>query len=246
MDDMDDPHLERYAADVVKSIDAGLPVPAYVGGWNVGVIYGYEGDGSTALARGYFGGDDPQSVPLKDMPPFLVFLGGYAEPPGDVAVLRRSLEIAVKHWREDAGAWGETNYQHGKAVYERWLAALDDVESIPDDQMSGFRHVSMWTYETLFNAREAAGKFLRSQASVVDGDARNAINRAATLYEEEHALLMASIETDGARMHRFNGTELEDWTREGLARERGVLARCAELEEQAVTELEQALAAMAP
>jgi hypothetical protein len=241
---MDNPHLERYASDVVESIDAGLPVPAYVGGWNVGVIYGYEGDGSTALARGYFGREDPQSVPLKDMPPFLVFLAGYDDPPAARAVLRRTLEVATQHWREDGGAWGETKYMHGKAVYDRWLAALDDVESIAEDDLPGFRHVSMWTYETLFNAREAAGKFLRSQAPLLDGEARDALTRAAELYEEEHALLMESLDQEGALMHRFGGVEADGWTREGVARERGVLARAAELEEQAITAIEQALAAM--
>ncbi|MBT5536096.1 hypothetical protein HOK31_23695 [Candidatus Poribacteria bacterium] len=191
--DMDNPHIERYAAGVVESIEAGLPVPAYVGGWNVGVIYGYEGDGSTTLARGYFGGEDPRSVALKDMPPFFVFLGGYDDPPADMDVLRRTLEIAVEHWREDGGAWNETKYVHGKAAYDRWLAALDDVDSIPVDDLAGFRHVSMWTYETLFNAREAAGQFLRSQAPVLDGEARDAVTRAADFYEEEHALLMESL-----------------------------------------------------
>ncbi len=50
---------------------------------------------------------------------------------------------------------GNRHYTHGKAVYDRWLAALDG------DDLRSYRDVSVWTYETLFNAREAAGKFLR-------------------------------------------------------------------------------------
>ncbi|MBT3266362.1 hypothetical protein HN371_04365 [Candidatus Poribacteria bacterium] len=45
-------------------------------------------------------------------------------------------------------------------------------------------------------------------------------------------------------MNRFGGVEADGWAREGLARERAVLAHAAALEEQAITAIEQALAAM--
>lgn len=242
--DMTEPHVERYTDDIVASIDAGLPLLAYDASWNVGVLIGYEDAGAATLMRVYDGGDDLQSTPTEDMLPYLVILDDHDDPPPPLEVLRRTLETAVSHWNDDGGTWGETDYQHGKAVYERWIAALGDVESIDPDGLPGYRQVSIWTYQTLCNAREAASKFLRSQAPILNGAARDALVLAATLYEEEHVLLLAGQEREHALMSHTSGSNASDWTREGVEPARETLRQAAELEEQAVVAIERTLAAM--
>jgi hypothetical protein len=114
------------------------------------------------------------------------------------------------------------------------------MDGIPSEEREEFRHVSLWTYESLLDARREAAAYLRRAADTLTGDARATVARASDIYQAEHDLLMESMNREGALMHRTHGPGVEAWTQEGLARERAVLAQAAEMEASAIAEITRA------
>ena len=91
----------------------------------------------------------------------------------------------------------------------------------------------------------AAVRFLKDSAAVLEGKAAEAVNRAAALYEQEARLLASVFETKDAFLGGWSGKDIKAWTDEVRQREQEVLSQGREIGSAAVSEIEQALAAVA-
>ncbi|MAF10422.1 hypothetical protein CMK11_08220 [Candidatus Poribacteria bacterium] len=241
-DDWANPDVGRYASRITAAVNAGLPVVTYAGALNCATIYGYTDDGEQLYIRSYFNQAEPVAWDMEKVGPMLEFLEGHTEAMEPRAAVATSLSIAVDHWRVEHGAWDVGRYLYGEAAYDRWFAYLDDMDGIPSEELEEFRHVSLWTYESLLDARREAAAYLGRAADTLTGDARATVARASDVYQAEHDLLMESMSREGALMHRTHGPGIAAWTSEGLARERAVLAQAAEMEASAIAELTRAVA----
>jgi hypothetical protein len=72
-------------------------------------------------------------------------------------------------------------------------------------------------------------------------DGREAVLRAAALYQQEAELVAPSFDGDTFFFGPWTGKGFADWTPEVRAREVEVLKQCRELEQQVVAEIESAL-----
>ncbi len=66
-------------AEIVASIDRGVPAVVYDQGWNPAVAYGYEDSGRQLIVSDYSGGDVPKDV--ASLPPFALTVESFFGPP---------------------------------------------------------------------------------------------------------------------------------------------------------------------
>jgi len=86
--------------------------------------------------------------------------------------------------------------------------------------------------------------FLKSHAGAFEGRARDAVQRATAAYEKESGLLGSCFGTMNAFFGLWSGKKVQDWTPAVREIEREVLAKALKIEAAAITELENAPAAM--
>ncbi len=220
------------AKRIVASIDAGQPVVCYPGNYNVGLIYGYRDAGATVLAYDYMS-PDPIALPTEKLGPLFTYLGDFTKPPSLREALTSSLRMAVANWRREKGDGGlpDREYWYGEAAFAAWIRDLGRFDALtPDDRASLFS-LDPWVFTSLIDARRAAATFLREWSIVLDGEPREAMRRAAGLYEDEARALSAFLP------ERKPIAKLEDWTEESRRKEMDVLTQARGLEASAIAEL---------
>jgi hypothetical protein len=238
----EDPRMERFAPDIVASLDAGRPVLAYGEALNMAVVYGYEEGGKTLLLRDYSKGDARFAVPASKLGPFLIFLRDPAEPLPARDGLREALGVAVRNWHREPLVAEKGPYWYGDSALAKWAEDLSQVDPLTQDQKENLFFVSSWNFKSLFDARQAAVSFLEDGASILEGDGRRALERAAGLYEQEVEFLRPPLEKTEV-FFCLGGKPLKDWSRDVRQREGEILSQCREREGAAVGEIESALAA---
>ena len=97
---------------------------------------------------------------------------------------------------------------------------------------------------SLFDARLSAVQFLEGQADRLEGEASEALARAAEPYDQERKLPGQTMQAKDAFLGPWSGKEMTDWTDEVRAREQEVLSEAREIETLAVAQLERALATL--
>lgn len=236
--------MKALAPDLVAYINAGLPVVGYSNDWNCGVCFGYEEEAQTFLWWDYFRGGEPMRLPAaKPGGPWLLFPAGYGQPPSPRENLLAALKLAVRHWRRDMGPNPDGAYWYGDAAYVQWRDDLGRAAEFPEKVQADLFFADWWVFETLADARMQAGPYLRDAAPLLEGPAREALTRAAALYEEEAGLLGRYYSHESELFPGpWTGMTIKDWTAVVRAREIEVLGKCRELERRAVEEMEKALA----
>lgn len=237
------PHMERYKADIVASIDAGKPVPAYPGGLNVGVIFGYEDGGKTFLIRDYFKGDEVLRQPAEKIGPMLIILQERGEALSRRGALIQAMRIAVTNWSRAVVRGEKGGYYYGDEAMARWIEDLAGHDKWDEEQRKGLFFANWWNYEALADARKSAAEFLGARTDVLSGPAADAVKRAAETYAKEAKLLGPVCDKRGVFFGPWSGKKQEDWTAAVRQREQAVLAEARKLEASAVAEMAKALAA---
>jgi len=229
------PNMGRFAQDVVKSINAGLPVLGYDKNWNIAVIKCYEDGGNTVLMQTY-GHPDTVKQSLDDLPGFLVLFRdfGKALPPKEM--LLHSLRIAVGNWDRPKGLgdhMGRGEYEYGFRAFKHWAEDLGRYDEWTEKERESLFFVSWWCFCSLADARLAAVRFLRDRLDVMPG-----LERVIALYEEEINLIAPpSFERKEVFFGPWSGKSIADWTPEVRRKEQDLLLQAMEIEERAITEI---------
>jgi len=235
---------DRLRKRIVASIDAGRPVAAYPPIWNVGVVYGYEDGGKTLWVSDYMGKEHPVRVPIEKLGPLHVYLGDYVQPPALREALIEALRLAVGNWRRkrhDGGLKGR-EYFYGDAAFAAWIKDLRNYDKLSAKTQAAMSGVDPFVYVSLHDARRAARAFLNEWSGLLDGEARQALEKASELYEEEIKVLQPLLA--GKQAACENGPqENKASLREVRLREIEVLTKARKTEASAITQMEKALAA---
>ena len=228
--------VARVTADIVAAINSGRPVLAYEPNLNMDVVFGYEDGGKVLLLRDYFKPDEPLRLPPSKLGFLIIFIGDHAggQPRRDAII--EGLKAGARNWRRVRFAEGPGEYWYGDAALERWLSDIGEAGGMSAEEQRLLCGVSWWAFSTMHDARRAAVGFLGEAASALGGEAAAALTRAARLYQQEADLLASAFEKRDA----FPASA-ENWTPEMRQREQEMLSRAREIEEAAVTEIEQAL-----
>jgi hypothetical protein len=236
--------LERFAPDIVASLNDGLPVLAYGRELNMAVIFGYEEGGKTMLLRDYFTGDTPLRKAPNEFEMFLLFPGEHTESlaPREAAI--EGWKTAVRNWHRRHDPLEEVRgYWYGDIALAKWREDLGLVDELSNKERELLFMVNWWCFDVLQDARCAAGTFLQDNADLLEGESRDALKRAAAIYAQEGAYLGRCFCEKSAFFGPWSGKSISDWTPEVQQREQDVLAEARRLEADAIAEIEKALCA---
>ncbi len=163
-------------------IDKGIPVVAIdvvkVADW--GVVTGYQN--GKLICRSYWDKGDEYSVAEKD--PWIILKIEKAGPaPPKIDSIRDSLKLAVDLSRKKE----IDHYANGLAAYDAWVKDLENEDSFKGMDEATFMHywhVNGWVYDSLFDARVAATRYLQSVKEEFSGKEKAAITDAAQRFED--------------------------------------------------------------
>jgi RNA polymerase sigma factor (sigma-70 family) len=245
----DRPNRVETLARVISSIDAGRPVLGYLSpAFDVAVIYGYDMPADSFFVRDYYDQADTRPLrPATRLGGFFVFMGEPTSPPATPRdAIVAGIRAAIHNWtRNDRPAFDEDagEFIYGPAAYQAWIEDLQSADTLTDDQKKLLFDTSNWTLNCLNDARWAACRYLRESAvHFDDADIRNALIRAAGLYEQ-HARATGGP-TWGERtvfLGPWSGKTVADWTAEIRLREIGLLQQAMVFDAQAIEQLRAAL-----
>ena len=225
--------MERFAPEIVASIDKGVPVLGYDEGYNMAVICGYEDEGRTVLVRDYSRGDQTSRIEIGKLPPFLLFLTEYIGAASREDVLKMALEIAVKNFSRVDDSITDVNaigaYHYGKYALTKWVEDIAHYDDYSQEERELLYCVSSWNARSLRDARMAASSFLRQNLDLAD------LASAADLYSQEASLLYRAIVELKEAFHGHGfGKSIADWTPEVRQREIDLLNQALQIEAEAV------------
>ncbi len=176
---------EKVRAEIVASIDRGVPVLAIdlrvVPEW--GVICGYSDDGKTLWCRTYFDENAADYAQAEKWPFIILFFGAKQTPLSAEESLRQSLGIYV----EEMNITERRGYRVGYQAYEAWCSGLED-----DARFAGMQGAELlrWVgtnhfcYLSLVDARRAGAAYLESCLGLMSGEAAGHLSRAAQIYSQ--------------------------------------------------------------
>ena len=240
-----EPDMSRFAPEIIASINAGKPVPAYDDRLDMAVIYGYRDDGKTLLFRDYHQGEKPHALPIAKLGWLWIFLGEFTGGLTRYEALAKAMEMASHNWRRGTGREGPEEYWYGQAALEKWLEDIADCDKFSEDERAQLFSTSWWNFITLVDARKAAVAFINDNADLLSEPSRKAFKQAAVFYRKE----IDSIKSDEfSRNDCFlgpgRGKGIESWSPDVRARECRLLSEILDLESSAIAEIERALNAI--
>lgn len=237
--------LERFAPDIVRTIDAGLPVLAYDPELNMGVIAGYEDEGRTVLMRTYTSGEDVLSLPLAELKMAATFLGERREPLTMAEAALYGIRLGIRQFRRrhDPPDNDVRGYWHGPLALSRWAKDIAAYDQWDEAERRLLFFVSWWNFDVLADARGHAGPWLRMVAPLLPAASQDALVRAAGMYEEEARVLSRSFTHRDAFLGPWSGGSTEGWTEDVRAREQEILHQAVGLETEAIDALDEAVTA---
>jgi DNA-binding transcriptional ArsR family regulator len=165
-----------------EEIDRGMPVVAIdlvqVADW--GIITGYQND--KLLCRSYYDKGDEYSIAEKE--PWIILKIEKAGPaPPKTGSIRESIKLAVDlSMKKEIG-----HYANGLAAYDVWAKDLENepmFSKMDDATFRHYWHVNGWVYDSLFNARGAATRYLQTIREEFSGREKQAIIDAAQRFED--------------------------------------------------------------
>jgi DNA-binding transcriptional ArsR family regulator len=165
-----------------EEIDKGMPVLAIdlvqVADW--GIVTGYQND--KLLCRSYFDKGDEYSIAEKE--PWIILKIEKAGPaPPKTSSIRESVKLAVDlSARKEIG-----HYANGLAAYDVWARDLENetlFSKMDDATFRHYWHVNGWVYDSLYDARVAAGRYLQKIGEEFSGGEKQVISDAAQRFED--------------------------------------------------------------
>ena len=134
-------------------------------------------------------------------------------------------------------------YVWGELALQSWQKDLARAATLSEDQQKQLFFADWWNYEAFQDARTRAAAFLKDEAPNLGDKGRDAVLRAAALYEQEGKLLVAQIQKPEGFLGPWSGKGFADWTPAVREREQQILAQALGLEQQAIAEIEASLKA---
>jgi hypothetical protein len=225
---------------IVAEIDAGRPVLAYPPIWNVGLIHGYEDGGKTLLVDDYMVEEKPSRLPIEKLGGLFTYLGEHRTAPPAKKALKAALQTAVRNWQRERhhGGLEDREYWYGEGAFGAWIADLRNFDSLDDGTKKAMLGIDPWNYTVLYDSRKAAVSFLKDWGTVLDGEAREALERTAELYEREATALEPLVQEKRA------DAEVQDWSADSRQKQIDVLTEARDIEAKAIAELEKALGSL--
>jgi transcriptional regulator with XRE-family HTH domain len=176
---------EKVRAEIVESVDRGVPVLAIdlrvAPEW--GVIAGYSDGGKTLWGRTYFDEGTENYLKAEQWPFILLFFGKRGAPLPARESLLQSLSIFV----EEMNIPERRGYAMGYQAYAAWSGGLADetrFESLDEDSFRRLMAVNHFCYLALADARRAGSAYLDSCAHLLDGEAAQRLETASALYRQ--------------------------------------------------------------
>jgi DNA-binding transcriptional ArsR family regulator len=165
-----------------EEIDKDIPVVAIdlvqVADW--GVVTGYQN--GKLLCRSYWDKGDEYSVAEKD--PWAILRIEKAKPiPPRITSIRESIKLAVELSEKKE----IDHYANGLAAYDAWIKDLENEMSFSKMDEATFMHywhVNGWVYDSLFDARLAASRYLQTVKEEFSGKEKDVIGDAAQRFED--------------------------------------------------------------
>jgi len=203
------------------------------------VVFGYEDRGKILLLRDYFKPDEPLRLPPAKLGFLILLLGEHGDGMSRREAAIEGLKMAVHNWRRERAKSGPGEYWYGDAALARWIEDLGEVDTFTEDEKKSLFFTSWWNCDQMRDARHAAASFLRDSAALLGEGAREPLQRAAALYEQEAAILDAAV-TNGDAFPEDSGHRSAEMHR----REQQVLTQAREMSAAAIAEIEKALACL--
>ena len=223
---------------IMASIDAGKPVITYPPVWNPAVVCGYEDGGRTVLVNDYTKAELLSPLPIEQLGPMRHYIGEFRKPPALRDALLEALRLAVTHWTRERhhGGLGDREYWYGRAAFDAWIGDLRGFDKLSPEAQRGLKGIDPWNTLSLADARRAATGFLKEWGLVLDGDAREAVDQARELYEQEVKALEPLVEA--------KRSATKDWSEAARTREAEALTKARGLEAEAIAQIEKAIASV--
>ena len=229
---------------VRTNLDRGYPILAMPLQMDLGVILGYEGDGSTLLVADYWASEFPARVAITDMLQVGCFLDRVQAPAPRPRAVRAGLGLAVTRFREgvvDPDPITGASYYYGSAGFERWAADLESAPQLSAEQRQNLFHVSSWTFSGFHQGRSKhAAAYLHRAAPHFGASGSAHVLEAAGLYDQVRERL-GSWDTSDPLFGMVKQKPLSSWTDDVRRREIELLRDVCELEQRAMAALERAL-----
>jgi hypothetical protein len=238
------PEMERFTEDIRKTLDRGMPVLIYPPDLNIAVAYGYDEEGRVLLLRDHMHGERERRLPVKELGFLLGFLNDLGEGLPPAETLRHVLRMAVHNWRRGTGNNGANVYLYGITALRRWSDDLLRAQTLNEEDCRKLFFLSWLNFATIADARATAISFLGAQGKTADEIVKAPLERARALYAKEDAFLGGVFGAKDAFLGPWSRKKFEDWTEEVRQRERGILDGIHTYEREAVSALEEALAAL--
>jgi hypothetical protein len=142
-------------------------------------------------------------------------------------------------------ARGAGRVRYGPSAYEAWIGLLQRGGELKHKDRLDLFGCSWWCYSSLLDARRAAVAFLHEHATQREGSARQALQRAADLYQQVlDTLKSTAFAGQDFFLSPHADKALERWTPDVRQREISCLRNATELDEAAVAEIEKGLSAL--
>jgi hypothetical protein len=176
---------EVLRARLVAAVEAGQPVPGYVTGLDLGLVFGYEDEGKRLVCRDYDSVEPTVLCGVGDLQPLRCFVGEHRPAPHPAAALREALAIAANNWRRQRhnGGLPGRDYWYGETACRAWLDDLRGYEAMDGQTRRSLTRLDALGHLALLDARRAAVSFLTDWACVTNGRVRDSLMAAADLYQ---------------------------------------------------------------
>ncbi len=204
---------EKVRKVIREQIDKGIPVVAIdlvkIPDW--GVVAGYEN--GRLLCRSYYDKGDEYSLAEKE-PWSILRLQKVGPAPDRLGSIQESFRLAVDLARRAKIG----DYANGLAAYNAWISDLEDegmLRSLDEATFRHYWHVNGWVYDSLFDARLAAMRYLRRVTEEFEANERRTVSRAGDKFES----IVKALEDNWTHFsfpHWVRKEEGRTWTPKGM------------------------------
>ena len=222
------------------SIDEGIPVLCYSQNTNMAVVSGYSPQADRILLETY-DSDHPQSRSITEIGAMMVFIDLNGRPVTPLDWLQQALSTAIANYeRNGYDSHKPGRYYLGSAALQRWRSDLLEWSSLTPAQQQEMFHPHWWTFDSLYDARLSAQRFLQTAADTFPEHAA-ALRAIADIYAQETTFLARSFQQKDVFLGPWTGKQSVDWSDDVRTMEGDILQQIDLLDGQAIARMKHLL-----